>query len=66
MAKKENKTNAMRILENLKIPYEMHTYECDEFIDAGQIADMLSTTDLSIKPLLQRDIAAITLYSFCP
>ena len=21
---------------------EMHTYECDEFIDAGQIADMLS------------------------
>ena len=42
MAKKENKTNAMRILENLKIPYEMHTYECDEFIDAGQIADMLS------------------------
>ena len=42
MAKKENKTNAMRILENLKIPYEMHTYECDEFIDAVQIADMLS------------------------
>lgn len=42
MAKsKEIKTNAMRILETQKIPYEMHTYECDEFIDGIQIADML-------------------------
>lgn len=42
MAKnKENKTNAMRILETQKIPYTMHTYECDEFIDGIQIADML-------------------------
>ncbi len=41
MAKKENKTNAMRILETLKIPFESYTYECDEFIDGIQIADML-------------------------
>ncbi|MDE7477564.1 MAG: Cys-tRNA(Pro) deacylase, partial [Lachnospiraceae bacterium] len=42
MAKsKETKTNAMRILETKKIPYTTHTYECDEFIDAIQIADML-------------------------
>ena len=42
MAKqKENKTNAMRILESLKIPFEHYTYECDEFVDAIQIADML-------------------------
>lgn len=41
MAKKENKTNAMRILETLQIPFEAHTYECDEFIDGIQIADML-------------------------
>lgn len=41
MAKKENKTNAMRILEKLKIPFEMRTYECDEFIDAIHIADLL-------------------------
>ncbi|MBE5878157.1 MAG: Cys-tRNA(Pro) deacylase [Lachnospiraceae bacterium] len=42
MAKnKEIKTNAMRILETQKISYEMHTYECDEFIDGIQIADML-------------------------
>ena len=43
MAKvKEIKTNAMRILETKKIPYTAHTYECDEFIDGIQIADMLN------------------------
>lgn len=42
MAKsKEIKTNAMRILDTKKIPYTTHTYECDEFTDAIQIADML-------------------------
>ena len=30
---KEIKTNAMRILEKNKIPYEVLQYECDEFID---------------------------------
>ena len=42
MAKqKEVKTNAMRILESLKIPFEHHTYECGEFIDGIKVADML-------------------------
>lgn len=42
MAKsKEVKTNAMRILDKLKISYEHHTYECDEFISGIQIADKL-------------------------
>lgn len=42
MAKtKEVKTNAMRILERMKIPFETHTYECDEFIDGKQTADLL-------------------------
>lgn len=39
--KKENKTNAMRILDKEKIPYTPHYYECDEFIDGVHIADML-------------------------
>ncbi len=39
MAKKENKTNAMRILDKNKISYRINTYECDEFIDGMQIAD---------------------------
>lgn len=42
MAKnKETKTNAMRILDRLKIPYETMTYECEEFVDALKIADQL-------------------------
>lgn len=42
MAKnKEIKTNAMRILERQKIPYQVMTYECDEFVDALKIADQL-------------------------
>lgn len=42
MAKKETKTNAMRILETMKIQYEMRTYECDGFIDGVRLANTLS------------------------
>lgn len=42
MAKKENKTNAMRILEKLKISYETYTYECEDFIDGVHLAQMLA------------------------
>ena len=38
---KEIKTNAMRILDRMKIPYTHHTYECDEFVDGMQIVEML-------------------------
>ncbi len=38
---KEQKTNAMRMLDRLKIKYEINTYDCDEFIDGVHIADML-------------------------
>lgn len=42
MAKaKEIKTNAMRILEKNKIDFKHYTYECDEFVDGGQTADLL-------------------------
>ncbi|MCD8196858.1 MAG: Cys-tRNA(Pro) deacylase [Lachnospiraceae bacterium] len=42
MAKqKEVKTNAMRILESMKIPFQYHTYECGEFVDGIQVADQL-------------------------
>ena len=41
MGKKEAKTNAIRILETMKIPYEARTYECDDFVDAAKIADKL-------------------------
>ncbi len=38
---KENKSNAMRILEGMKIPFETQTYECEEFIDGIHVADLL-------------------------
>ena len=43
MAKKEKeiKTNAMRILEQKKIPYTVHTYDGEEFHDGVSVADML-------------------------
>ena len=31
----------MRILDRMKIPYTTHTYECDEFTDGKQTADLL-------------------------
>ncbi|MBQ1442170.1 MAG: Cys-tRNA(Pro) deacylase [Clostridia bacterium] len=38
---KEIKTNAMRILDGMKIEYEAKTYECKDFVDGLQIADLL-------------------------
>ena len=38
---KDNKTNAMRILDKYKVKYRINTYECDEFKDGITIADML-------------------------
>lgn len=42
MSKKEVKTNAMRILERMKIPYAFQAYECEEFIDGIATADKLN------------------------
>ena len=39
--KKDVKTNAMRILDRNKIPYNIITYECDEFIDGTTVARKL-------------------------
>lgn len=54
MAKeKDNKTNAMRILDKNKISYKVNTYECDEFIDGVHIADMLGQSyDSTFKTLV--------------
>ena len=38
---KELKTNAVRILDKLKIPYDLKTYECESFTDGVQVAKML-------------------------
>ena len=44
---KEAKTNAMRMLDRAKIPYEVIQYECDEFIDG------LHTTEKTGAPVEQ-------------
>ena len=38
---KEAKTNAMRILDRMKLPYTLNSYECKEVIDGVHIANML-------------------------
>ncbi|HUM83766.1 MAG TPA: Cys-tRNA(Pro) deacylase [Lachnospiraceae bacterium] len=41
MAKeKDVKTNAMRILDRMKIPYAVLTYDCPDFEDGVQVADL--------------------------
>ena len=41
MAKSIPKTNAMRILETLKVPYTMHTYDPGGEIDGISVAEKL-------------------------
>lgn len=50
---KEVKTNAMRILEKNKIPYELITYECNEFVDGLHTAELTGTpVEASFKTLV--------------
>lgn len=52
---KESKTNAMRILDALHIPYGSYTYECREFVDGVQAADILGLPhELVYKTLVTR------------
>lgn len=49
MAKnKEIKTNAMRILDRMKISYTHYTYECEEFVDGMQIVEMLGLDPVKV------------------
>lgn len=42
MAKeKVEKTNALRLLDRMKIPYEAYTYPCEEFTDGLEVAQRL-------------------------
>ena len=50
---KEVKTNAMRILDRHKIQYKLNTYNCENFVDGKQIADMLGQDyNISFKTLV--------------
>lgn len=50
---KELKTNAMRMLDKLKIPYDFETYECEEFENGVQIAKLLGESpEMTFKTLV--------------
>ena len=52
---KEIKTNAMRILERQKIPYQVLQYECEEFIDGMHSAELTGApVDQSCKTLVAK------------
>lgn len=52
---KEVKTNAMRILDKNKIPYETITYQCDAFIDGLHTAEKTGApVEQSFKTLVAR------------
>lgn len=52
---KEAKTNAMRMLDKKKIPYEAITYECGEFIDGMHTAEITGApVDASFKTLVMQ------------
>lgn len=52
---KEVKTNAMRILDKNKIPYEILAYECEEFIDGLHTARITGApVEQSFKTLVAR------------
>lgn len=50
---KEVKTNAMRLLERSKVPYKIHTYESNGFMDGVSVALKLGqTVDQTFKTLV--------------
>ena len=52
---KEAKTNAMRMLDKKKIPYETIVYECDEFVDGLHSAKITGTpVDATFKTLVMQ------------
>lgn len=52
---KEAKTNAMRMLEKKKIPYEAISYECEEFIDGLHTAEVTGApVEASFKTLVMQ------------
>ena len=66
MAKeKEIKTNAMRILDRMKIPYTHYTYECDEFIDGMQIVEKLNLKPKQVYKTLVTQGHSKAYFVFC-
>lgn len=48
MAKKEEKTNVMRVLSQKKIPYTEYTYECDSALSGDEVARSLGQDETKV------------------
>lgn len=65
MAKKQQKTNAMRILDSKKIEYNMYTYEVDEnHIDGISVAHKLNQDEKMVFKTLVAQGASKNFYVF--
>ena len=65
MAKnKEIKTNAMRILDRMKIAYSHYTYECEEFVDGMQIVEKLGLDPVKVYKTLVTEGASKAYFVF--
>lgn len=65
MAKKQQKTNAMRILDAKKIEYNMHTYEADDnHIDGISVAQKLNQDENMVFKTLVAQGASKNFYVF--
>lgn len=65
MAKKEEKTNAMRMLDRSKMNYLIHRYDCDEFLSGTEVAQMLNEPcEKVFKTIVVQGISK-TYYVFC-
>lgn len=62
--KKEAKTNAMRLLDALHIPYRHYSYECREFVDARHTAEALNLTEEKMYKTLVTEGAPRQYYVF--
>ena len=49
---KEQKTNAMRLLEQQKIPHTVNQYDCPEFVDGVQVRSAFASCFSPIGELL--------------
>ena len=62
--KKEAKTNAMRLLDALHIPYRHYSYECREFVDARHTAEALNLEEEKMYKTLVTEGAPRQYYVF--
>ncbi len=65
MAKKEEKTNAMRMLDRAKLKYQVHFYGCTDFLSGTKVADLLHQPYEKVFKTIVVQGASKSYYVFC-